>query len=231
MLNKILWIDKDNTLSNKISSYLMPELIMELSDDMDAYIGSLMSEAYKLIAINPNICCDWIAYTVDIRRRSDIPILIVTKERNFIDEITALRIGADDYIVTGQEAAVLAMKIKSWVRRYSDHFGNNANEPNIIQIKDLAINYKSREVYKRNNKIPLTKTEYDMLVCLIKNKGITMTKDQIYEKVWNNEYAVGDRNIITHIRRLRAKVEDDPENPRYIHTVRGIGYKFIYQEP
>ena len=86
-------------------------------------------------------------------------------------------------------------------------------------------------MYKQNDKIPLTKTEYDMLVCFIKNKGITLTKDQIYEKVWNNEYVVGDRNIITHIRRLRTKIEDDPENPRYIHTVRGLGYKFIYQEP
>lgn len=231
MLNKILWIDKDNTLSDKISSYLMPELIMDLSDDMDGYIGALSYEAYKLIAINPDICIDWIAYTVDIRRKSDIPILIVTKERNFIDEITALRIGADDYIVTGQEAVVLAMKIKSWVRRYSFRYADNANEQNIIQIKDLTVKYDSREVYKQNDKIPLTKTEYDMLVCFIKNKGITLTKDQIYEKVWNNEYVVGDRSIITHIRRLRTKIEDDPENPRYIHTVRGLGYKFIYQEP
>lgn len=230
-MNKILWIDRDKTLSDKISSYLMPELIMELSDDMDAHIGCLTSKAYKLIAINPNVCVDWITYTVDIRRKSDIPILIITKERNLIDEITALRIGADDYIVTGQEAAVLAMRIKSWVRRYSFRYTDNANEPNIIQIKDLTINYNSREVYKQNDKIPLTKTEYDMLVCFIKNKGITLTKDQIYEKVWNNEYVVGDRNIITHIRRLRTKIEDDPESPRYIHTVRGLGYKFIYQEP
>ena len=69
-----------------------------------------------------------------------------------------------------------------------------------------------------------------MLFYFAENQGITLTKEQIYENVWNNEYAVGDRNIITHIQRLRNKIEDNPENPQYVHTIRGIGYKFQYQE-
>ena len=95
----------------------------------------------------------------------------------------------------------------------------------IINIGKLQINMTQHSVYKDGKEILLTNTEFKMLYYLASNKGMTLSKDQIYNYIWNGEYALDDSNITSHIRRLRVKIEDDPAQPQYIQTVRGIGYR------
>ena len=95
----------------------------------------------------------------------------------------------------------------------------------IINIGKLQINMTQHSVYKDGKEILLTNTEFKMLYYLASNKGMALSKDQIYNYIWNGEYALDDSNITSHIRRLRVKIEDDPAQPHYIQTVRGIGYR------
>ena len=95
----------------------------------------------------------------------------------------------------------------------------------IINIGKLQINMTQHSVYKDGKEILLTNTEFKMLYYLAANKGMALSKDQIYNYIWNGEYALDDSNITSHIRRLRVKIEDDPAQPQYIQTVRGIGYR------
>lgn len=95
----------------------------------------------------------------------------------------------------------------------------------VINIGKLQINMTQHSVYKDGKEILLTNTEFKMLYYLASNKGMALSKDQIYNYIWNGEYALDDSNITSHIRRLRVKIEDDPAQPQYIQTVRGIGYR------
>ena len=95
----------------------------------------------------------------------------------------------------------------------------------VINIGKLQINMTQHSVYKEGKEILLTNTEFKMLYYLASNKGMALSKDQIYNYIWNGEYALDDSNITSHIRRLRVKIEDDPAQPQYIQTVRGSGYR------
>ena len=95
----------------------------------------------------------------------------------------------------------------------------------IINIGKLQINMTQHSVYKDGKEILLTNTEFKMLYYLASNKGMALSKDQIYNYIWNGKYALDDSNITSHIRRLRVKIEDDPAQPQYIQTVRVIGYR------
>lgn len=95
----------------------------------------------------------------------------------------------------------------------------------VIRISELIIDSLQHSIHKNNQEIKVTNIEFKMLYFLALHKGMAMSKEQIYEYVWNGEYVFDDSNITSHIRRLRVKIEDDPAKPKYIQTVRGIGYK------
>lgn len=97
----------------------------------------------------------------------------------------------------------------------------------VIQVGKLIIDSLQHTIHKGKHEISVTNIEFQMLYFLALNRGMVMSKEQIYEYVWNEEYVFDDSNITSHIRRLRVKIEDDPANPRYIQTVRGIGYKML----
>lgn len=97
----------------------------------------------------------------------------------------------------------------------------------VIQVGELIIDFLQHTIHKGKQEISVTNIEFQMLYFLALHKGMTMSKEQIYEYVWKGEYVFDDSNITSHIRRLWVKIEDDPANPKYIQTVRGIGYKML----
>lgn len=229
-MNKILFIDNNRILSDKLSPYLSTDkIIIEQSDSILDSMSRILSGSYCLILINISACQDWTQFITDIRKSSKIPIIAVSGKINIYDEIAALRIGADDFISTTLEPFELAAHIQAWIRRYTQYSVPEVQNSNIHEYKELVINLSGRTVFRNGKEIALTKTEFNILDLFVRHNGQTLTKEQIYSGVWNGEYIYDDRNIITHIQRLRHKIEDDPENPKYIHTVRGIGYQFHYQ--
>ncbi|WIV13400.1 response regulator transcription factor [Proteiniborus sp. MB09-C3] len=160
----------------------------------------------------------------EIRKSSHIPILMLTARDSEGDKVSGLRMGADDYLTKPFSNSEFLARVSSLLRRYI-LFGKSNSIDNKIILGNLSIDTLKHEVYKDNVLIELTAKEFDLLLFFAKNQGQVFTKRQIYNAVWNDEYAFDDNNIMVHIRRLRKKIEDNPEAPTYILTVWGVGYK------
>ncbi|MBR0598478.1 response regulator transcription factor [Sinanaerobacter chloroacetimidivorans] len=154
-----------------------------------------------------------------IRKVSNVPIIMLTARRDITDKVIGLDLGADDYVTKPFEMEELLARIRAGIRR-----GNaRTDEMKLLELADLSLNVKTREVIKHGDPIDLTKTEYDLLEYLFTNKGRVLTRDQILEHVWGYDF-VGDDNVLdVYIRYLRNKI-DYPYDVKLIHTVRGVGY-------
>ena len=162
-----------------------------------------------------------------LRDSLDIPILMVTAKKEDIDKIRGLGLGADDYIVKPFSPGELVARVKAHLGRY-ERLKGGANEPAIeeINLGQLRIQPKSRRVYVRGEETELKNKEYELLLFLVNNADIVLSKEKLYERIWGMD-AFGDIATVTvHINRLREKIEENPQKPHYIQTVWGAGYRF-----
>lgn len=155
-----------------------------------------------------------------IRAQLDVPILLITARDAVMDRVAGLDAGADDYIVKPFAIEELLARIRSVLRRVGNQ--DSHNEEEIIRVRDLIINPQSYEVYLENNKLELTKTEYDLLKLLCENKNRVCERDMILESVWGYNTEVETNVVDVYIRHLRSKLKT--QNEPYIETVRGVGY-------
>ncbi|WP_018248864.1 response regulator transcription factor [Orenia marismortui] len=154
-----------------------------------------------------------------VRKESDIPIIMLTAKDQVMDKVMGLDLGAHDYITKPFAIEELLARMRGILRRNKP----NETQTNILSIKGLVLNTDIRQLTIKGEVVDLTKTEYDLLLYLLKNKGLVLTRDQIIEEVWGYDYP-GDTNIVdVYIRYLRSKI-DDKYNQNYIYTVRGVGY-------
>ncbi len=194
-------------------SYDGLEALSKLDEDIDIVIADLMMprlNGYELIK--------------SIREKSDIPIIIISAKNMDSDKVLGLDIGADAYITKPFNPLEVIAYIKALLRRYYE-FGNLTND-NIIRYGDLELDL-SKCILKLGGKIvPLTSTELKILAMMMKNPGIVFTKSQIYECISGEFYECDDNTMMVHISNIRSKIEEDIKKPKYIKTVRGLGYKF-----
>ena len=166
--------------------------------------------------------------TKRIRETSGVPIIILSAKKLDSDKILGLDIGADDYVTKPFNPLEIIARVKANLRRVNK-LGNieTAEErTDIIRIGDLALDTKALTLAKNGEDISLTPTEYKILAILMESPGRVFTRVQIYERI-NGEYFESDDNtMMVHISKLREKIEDDSKKPRYLKTIRGLGYKF-----
>lgn len=164
----------------------------------------------------------------ELRKESDIPIIMLTALGDVADRITGLELGADDYVVKPFSPKELEARIRSVLRRVEK--SNSAGIPSsgVIHVNDLRIDTNKRQVYKRDERIRLTGMEFSLLELLVGRSGEPFSRSDILQEVWGYtpERHVDTRVVDVHISRLRAKLEDDPSNPELILTARGTGYLF-----
>lgn len=164
----------------------------------------------------------------ELRKESDIPIIMLTALGDVADRITGLELGADDYVVKPFSPKELEARIRSVLRRVDK--SNNAGIPSsgVICINSLKIDTNKRQVYKGDQRIRLTGMEFSLLELLVSRSGEPFSRAEILQEVWGYtpERHVDTRVVDVHISRLRAKLEDDPSNPELILTARGTGYLF-----
>lgn len=156
-----------------------------------------------------------------------IPIIMLTAKNDEFDRVLGLELGADDYISKPFSVREFIARVKVVFRRQSDSTENNLNT---INIGKISIDFDRREVYKNGQTIEMTFKEFELLKLLITNKGKVLSRDMLLEKIWGYDFYGETRTIDVHIRYLRQKIEDDDNNPSYIETVRGIGYRFSDKE-
>ncbi len=155
-----------------------------------------------------------------IRKTSNVPIIMLTAKGETMDKVLGLDSGADDYVTKPFAIEEVLARMRVALKRVKN-FSENANTT--LQLKNLTIDTARRVVKVDSDEIELTKREYELLLYLVKNKNIVITRDQILNNVWGYDY-IGETNVVdVYVRYLRTKI-DDKYNTKYIHTIRGVGY-------
>ena len=158
------------------------------------------------------------------REISTVPIIMLTAKTASSDRIAGLDTGADDYLAKPFEPEELLARIRAQLRR-AQMIGDGLQRDKPIQVGDLRLEPASHEVFIHGNQVGLTRLEFNLLYCLAQRAGKVLTREDILKLVWGENEAIDLRGIDAHIRRLRAKIEDDPDEPKRIQTVHGVGYK------
>jgi two-component system OmpR family response regulator len=160
-----------------------------------------------------------------LRREMIVPILMLTAKTEETDKIVGLEIGADDYMTKPFSMRELLARVRAMLRRTRMAASESFDEKNALKIKDLEIDLARHMVLLRKTSLDLTPKEYNLLAFLARNKGFVFSREQLLEKVWGYDYGGSTRTVDVHIRWLRQKIETDPQQPEYLITVRGTGYK------
>ncbi|WFR60184.1 response regulator transcription factor [Anaerocolumna sp. AGMB13025] len=159
-----------------------------------------------------------------IREFSNMPIIMLTAKGDDMDKILGLEYGADDYITKPFNILEVKARIKAIMRRSSKK--SSETQAKVIKFEDLKIDCESRRVYVNNKEVNLTAKEFDLLELLIFNPNKVYSRENLLNIVWGYDYPGDVRTVDVHIRRLREKIEDNPSEPKYIHTKWGVGYFF-----
>ena len=162
----------------------------------------------------------------EIRKESNIPIILLSAKSQDDDKILGLDVGADDYITKPFNPLEVMARVKAQIRRVYKLTDGEANEKDVIEIGDIVLDNFNVKVKFKGNDLELTSIEYKILKYFMENSGRILTKNQIFEEVWNESFLGGDNTIMVHISRLRDKIEDNGRTPKYLKTIRGLGYRF-----
>jgi DNA-binding response OmpR family regulator len=163
----------------------------------------------------------------DLRRTSEVPVILVSALGEEADRVLGLKMGADDYVVKPFSAAELSARIESVLRRTALRAAPQPAATNRLAFEGLVVDLQTREVTVRGEKAEMTAKEFDLLAFLAGSPRQVFTREQLLQQVWaSSSDWQSDATITEHVRRLRRKIEEDPDNPRWITTVRGVGYRF-----
>ncbi len=167
---------------------------------------------------------DGISATLEIREQSNVPLIFLSAKSEDTDKITGLTFGGDDYVTKPFNPLELCARVKSQIRRYVS-LGSMEEKETLITTGGLSLDTEARKVTLDGEEVRVTATEYKILEYLMVNMGKTLSSNQIYENVWNENAFSTEKTVTVHIRRIREKIEFDTKNPKYIKVVWGIGYK------
>lgn len=221
----ILVCDDERDIVNALRIYLSAEGYGVLA----AYNGNEAVEAVRkgdihLILLDVMMPkCDGISAVSEIRKISNIPVIMITAKGEDTDKILGLNVGADDYITKPFNPVEVIARVKSQLRRYAV-LGGMKKEDTEIVVGGLSVDNRSMTVSCDGTPVQLTPIEYDILKLMMENPGKVFSSEEIYKKVWKNPAYGAEGTVAVHIRHLREKIEINPSDPRYIRVVWGRGY-------
>jgi len=158
-----------------------------------------------------------------LRTESNVPIMMLTARQDEVDRIAGLELGADDYVSKPFSLGEFLARVRALLRRGQR---DNALQREVLQTGDLKIDMGSRRVWHGARELMLSAKEFDLLACLMRNRGMALSRDLLLERVWGVDFIGDPRTVDVHVRWLREKIETDPSQPVFIRTVRGTGYRF-----
>lgn len=224
MKEKILIVEDEKEIADLITYNLKKENFdVSIAFDGEQALEKLRNEIFDIVILDlmlPKLngleICKIIRNNPKMHKTG---ILIVTAKTEEVDRILGLEMGADDYITKPFSPRELIARVKAVLRRLKTD-----SSEQLIRIKDLLIDKEKYLVTVRGNPVKLTATEFKLLVFLAERPNKIFTRDHLLDTVWGQDIYVDPRTVDVHIRRLRMKIEEDPENPQYIKTLRGVGY-------
>ncbi|HEU5082528.1 MAG TPA: response regulator transcription factor [Acidimicrobiales bacterium] len=160
----------------------------------------------------------------ELRKRSRVPIIMVTAKGSEIDTVVGLEVGADDYVTKPYRIRELVARMRAVMRRAGEREADLTGDA--MQVGDVTLDPEKHEVRIRGEITSLPLKEFDLLHVLLGNAGRVMTREQLIDRVWGSDYVGDTKTLDVHVKRLRAKIEPDPAHPTHIVTIRGLGYKY-----
>jgi len=221
MKSRVLVVDDDTALAEMLGIVLRSEGLEPVfcanGNDALATFRSARPDIVLLDVMLPGK--DGITVCREIRTESDVPIVMLTARTDTLDVVIGLESGADDYVVKPFKPKELVARVRARLRR--------TDEPGAasLSINDVSIDVAGHRVTRAGASVNLTPLEFDLLVALARRPWQVFTRDQLLEQVWGYRHAADTRLVNVHVQRLRSKIENDPENPEIVVTVRGVGYK------
>lgn len=221
-MSKIMIVEDDESIRLGLKYYLEQEQFEPVEASDLYHARELLDTTIDLVLLDINLPDgNGFDFFKEIKQRRDVPIIFLTANDLEVSVVMGLDMGADDYITKPFKARELVSRIKSVLRRTQ-----NKSESNLIHIDNLTIDLKQAKVLKNNTDVMLTALEYKILLILALNPGTVFSREKILADIWDvNEDYVNDNTLTVYIKRIREKIEKNPNDPKIIETVRGIGYK------
>lgn len=226
-VQKILVIDDEPDIVELVSYNLKKEgFTVSSASDGEEALNKIKKEDFTLVVLDlmlPGIQGMELCRIIRNNPRTEkLPIIMLTAKGEEVDRVLGLEIGADDYIAKPFSPRELVARVKAVLRRTT----GKPSEEKVLHIGNLVINKETYAAHKDNSPLALSTTEFKLLLYLVERAGKVFSRDQLLDALWKDDAFVEPRTVDVHIRRLRTHLEDDPSNPVYIKTRRGIGYYF-----
>ena len=220
-MTKILLVEDDGQIASYLGELLRAEgFDTQIAGSKKEASECLLIQAFDLVLLDVSLP-DGNGFSVcaEIKREYEIPVIFLTASGDEYSVVAGLDMGADDYIAKPFRPRELISRIRSVLRRCK-------KEQRILSCGDLRVNVSSATVTKGEKELFLSALEYRLLLLLLQNKGQILTRNQLLEEIWDasGEY-VNDNTLSVYMKRLREKIEENPQSPRLLHTIRGIGYR------
>jgi len=227
MVYRILVVEDQSEISDIVSKYLAKEgySVCVANNGFEA-LDYFNKQDFHLVLLDimlPGI--SGFEVLKEIRKISDIPVIMVTAKQEEVDRLKGFEIGADDYVIKPFSPRELMKRIQVFIKRIY-----HESDEIIYKCVDLSLHTKSMKLFKGENEISITSAEYKLLLVLFKNKGQVLTREQLINLAYGDAYEGYDRNIDSFIKRIRKKIENDHKNPEILTTKYGAGYVFGGEE-
>lgn len=227
MQTEILVVDDEQEIADLVELYLGNEgyAVRKFYSAGEALASGLENppELAVLDVMMPEL--DGFTLCRRLREKYTFPIIMLTAREEEIDKITGLAIGADDYVTKPFRPLELVARVKAQLRRSQRYNGGQQEAEAIAAYRGLVLNRETHVCTLDEKPVELTPIEFAILWTLCKNRGRVISSEELFKEVWGEKYFTGNNTVMVHIRHLREKMQDSAENPRYIKTVWGVGYK------
>ncbi len=227
-MRKILIIEDEVAIADLEKDYLeLSGFEVTIENTGDRGLQRALAEDFNLVVLDlmlPGM--DGFEVCKQIREKKDIPILMVSAKKDDIDKIHGLGLGADDYMTKPFSPSELVARVKAHLARYDRLVNTNQKNNDIVEIRGIRIDKTARRVYVEGEEKNFTTKEFDLLTFLAENPNHVFTKEELFREIWDMD-SVGDIATVTvHIKKIREKIESNSNQPQYIETIWGVGYRF-----
>ena len=224
-MTRILVVEDEESFSDPLSYLLRREgYEVAVADDGPAALDEFDRNGADLVLLDlmlPGLPGTEVCR--QLRARSNVPVIMLTAKDSEIDKVVGLELGADDYVTKPYSSRELVARVRAVLRRGTEP---EVLVPSAVEVGPVRMDVERHVVTVNNQAVNLPLKEFELLEILLRNAGRVLTRMQLIDRVWGSDYVGDTKTLDVHVKRLRSKIEPDPANPRFLVTVRGLGYKF-----